>query len=544
MVVNADEFGVAPAAEPVRIIRFFSPIRSPVKIDASQSQLLPELIAGLCEVAASVDPHRSELDHPIYGTTLYLAKCDLDTVFGLFHAFIFQDIIHKGYIIALAHGDIRGARQLYTRLHSSCVTSETLRACDCDCVQQLEGAFKVISEKGHGVLFYLMQEGRGSGYVAKARDRMLVQASRDQISTFQAYHLMGLKKDYRNYESVQHICHLLGIEAEFVVLTNNPDKIEGMKAQGLKVARTEALEFEPSPYNLTYLTSKQESGHILNKPSRSSLKRALPPEPVYAFQPYALEKAQRFIYTASYFLPIKPVDNEILLEATQYGALFREKSVEGYMAEPSPFITAYEELRHNRFLIRINKERLKAHREKHGEDPIIDLLTTPYWFQVHVYYDLVTNQEFVVLTHGHPHLGDAPVVRIQSESLFNRFPLKCMDNRAKLKKSIKIIVRYGVGVIVLLYNDGRGAGFGAHAADRMLRELGLTHSSDDSYRRLGVDYDSRDYDAAVRLLKHHVPRNRIQMIVNAPQGLVTKNECASALQDHHVEIQKWLFLEE
>src|SRR5690606_9143938 len=139
-----------------------------------------------------------------------LARCTLPTRFGRFDAYIFEDIIDKHYIIALAHGDITGAAELYTRVHSSCVTSETLRGCDCDCVQQLEGAIKVIAAKGNGILFYLMQEGRGVGYIGKARDRMLVQASLDQLSTFQAYASMGLKKDHRSYDNIAHICHLLG----------------------------------------------------------------------------------------------------------------------------------------------------------------------------------------------------------------------------------------------------------------------------------------------------------------------------------------------
>lgn len=57
-------------------------------------------------------------------------------------------------------------------------------------MEQLEGAMQKISEKGNGILFYLMQEGRGSGYVAKSRDRMLVQyveGTDQEISTFQAY---------------------------------------------------------------------------------------------------------------------------------------------------------------------------------------------------------------------------------------------------------------------------------------------------------------------------------------------------------------------
>ena len=111
---------------------------------------------------------------PLYGTTIYIGEVKLETVFGVFRAITFQDIIHKGYIVALVYGDL-SVSTLYIRMHSSCITSECLMSMDCDCVEQLEGALKKISVKGNGVLFYLLQEGRGSGYVAKARDRMHVQ---------------------------------------------------------------------------------------------------------------------------------------------------------------------------------------------------------------------------------------------------------------------------------------------------------------------------------------------------------------------------------
>lgn len=191
---------------------------------------------------------QARMDRPIHGTTLYVASCTLDTRYGPFQAHVFQDLIHKGYVIALTHGNLSSGKALYTRIHSSCVTSETLRGCDCDCVQQLEGALEIIAQREQGILFYLMQEGRGVGYIAKARDRMLVQASQDRISTFQAYAAMGLKKDYRDYEDVMHAATLLGLKkARFILLTNNPDKIEAMRAQGLKVVRAEPIEFEPSP---------------------------------------------------------------------------------------------------------------------------------------------------------------------------------------------------------------------------------------------------------------------------------------------------------
>ncbi|CAF5135869.1 unnamed protein product, partial [Rotaria sp. Silwood1] len=164
-------------------------------------------------------------------------------------------------------------KPFYIRLHSSCVTSETLRGCDCDCVQQLEGAIKIISEKQQGILFYLLQEGRGAGYVGKSRDRMLVQASCDQISTFEAYQVMGLKKDHRHYENIGQICDLLGIgNAQFVLLTNNPDKIQAMTDLKLNVISTVPLEFDSSPFNVAYLSSKQASGHLLRSASHSTLR--------------------------------------------------------------------------------------------------------------------------------------------------------------------------------------------------------------------------------------------------------------------------------
>jgi len=517
---------------------------SPMAATSAAAPDLDALVRELQHAAGAVTQLQTVEERPLYGTTLYLANCSLDTRFGIFRAYIFQDITNKSYIIALAYGDITGPATLYTRLHSSCVTSETLRGCDCDCVQQLEGAFKVIAAKGHGILFYLMQEGRGVGYVAKARDRMLVQASRDRLSTFQAYRVMGLKKDHRQYDNISHICHLLGIRAPFIVLTNNPDKVAALKAQGLPVAGTERLEFAPSPFNLAYLTSKADAGHILVHPEQSTLRHALPPEPVVPFRPHALPDAQRFIYSAAYFLPVKPVDNDILLTDAQFKELFRRKAIERSMAGPKPLVLGYELIRDNRYFVKIDADGLAAYKKDHPDDVVAELLTTPYWFKVHVYYDVVTSQEFVVLTHGQPRAHDIPVVRLQSESLFNRFPLRSVDNRDKFKSAVKHIVTYGTGCILLLYYDGRGAGFGAYATDLMLVEKGLSASSDEAYRRIGVGYDSRDYDASMLLLKHHIPSGRIQMVMNSPESLVKKKEYADALNEHQIDVEKWIFLDE
>lgn len=479
---------------------------------------------------------------PIHGTTVYLATCSLELRQGMFRVHVFQDLIHKGYLLALAHGDLKSST-LYTRLHSSCVTSETLRGCDCDCVQQLEGALEKIAKRGNGILFYLMQEGRGVGYVAKARDRMLVQASSDRISTFNAYAAMGLKKDYRDYEDVAHACHLLGLTAKkFILLTNNPDKVQSMTATGLNVVRAEPLEFEPSPFNLAYLASKAAGGHILERPSRSTVKSAVPSEPVTPFEPHAVPEAQRFVYAASYFLPMKPVDSEIVLTEDQYKT--NQEEINRLMSGPMPVVLDCYVIRDHRFIVQIDRDRFARFHKENPDNPIVAALTTPYWFRVHVYFDIVTSQEYVVLTYGKPKLYDLPILRLQSESLFNRFPLVNVDNRDKLKRSVRHIVRYGVGAICLLYFDGRGAGFGAHAVDRMLTERGEALSSDEAYRKLGVGYDSRDYDSCFLLLKRFLPHNRVQMIMNSPSSLVRKNEYAQALNRQELEVEKWIFLDD
>jgi 3,4-dihydroxy 2-butanone 4-phosphate synthase/GTP cyclohydrolase II len=530
-----------------KVVKFSTAAATPAPL-AMTSEGVPDfdaLIRSLQHASGSVLSPSSINDRPLYGQTLYIANCALDMRFGTFRAYIFQDIIDKHYIIALAYGDIVHPKTpLYTRLHSSCVTSETLRGCDCDCVQQLEGALEVIAKKGNGIVFYLMQEGRGVGYVGKARDRMLVQASLDQLSTFQAYASMGLKKDHRNYDNISQICYLLGITAPFIVLTNNPDKVDALKSQGVPIAGTEALEFEPSPFNLAYLTSKAASGHILKRPSETTVKRALPPEPVVPFKPHVLPNARRFIYSASYYLPMKPVDNDILLTESQFKELFQKKSIDRYMAGPKPLVLGYQLIRENRFFVKIDTDSITAFKKENPTDPIVDLLTTPYWFRVHVYYDVVTSQEFVVLTHGTPRVYDIPVVRVHSESLFNRFPLRTVENRDKMKMSVKHIVSYGVGAMLLLYNDGRGAGFGAYATDRMMSESGQVLSSDEAYRKLGVGYDSRDYDASMLLLRHHIPNEKIQMIMNSPASLVKKSEYAAALNAHKIDVDKWIFLDE
>ncbi|MCH2172219.1 GTP cyclohydrolase II [Myxococcota bacterium] len=237
------------------------------------------------------------------GTLLRLDRRQLETHYGEFTVHVFHDAATRQPVLALTHGDVRGTEALLTRVHSSCVTSESYRGCDCDCAVQLAGALRTIAAAGRGVVFYLLQEGRGAGFVAKARDRMLVQASGNRLTTFDAYREMGLVGDLRGYAQVAVAARSLGVTADLALLTNNPDKLAALEAEGVKVAHTVSLEGDPSPFNLHYLAAKSRSGHAFEDPSGVARDAELP-ETVQFFEPRPLPQQPRFLQVAAYLLPV------------------------------------------------------------------------------------------------------------------------------------------------------------------------------------------------------------------------------------------------
>ena len=240
---------------------------------------------------------------PLRGSLLEVDRQPLDTRFGRFEAVRFLDLTRGQPVWVLGCGDPTTAEPVLARVHSSCVTSEVFGACDCDCAEQLDSALEAIARRGRGLLFYLMQEGRGAGFVAKARDRMMVQASRERIHTFEAYERMGLPPDSRTYKEVADALSSLGVRAPLRLLTNNPDKVAGLERAKVAVEGTERLRHRASPWNHHYLNAKFESGHELHAPE---LRDAAPlPEEVVWHEPSVLPDPASFARVASYLLPLR-----------------------------------------------------------------------------------------------------------------------------------------------------------------------------------------------------------------------------------------------
>ena len=244
--------------------------------------------------------------HALAGTLLRAGGRALDTRHGPFTLHVCQDLTRRTYLLVLALGDVTTPAPLLARVHSSCVTSETYGGCDCDCSEQLDAALAAIAAAGRGVVFYLDQEGRGAGFVAKVRDRMLVQASHGRLSTFDAYAQMGLADDLRSYEAVAAARQLLGIAAPLMLLTNNPEKLARLTALGVPLAGSVGLALPPSPFNRHYLAAKADAGHRLTAGADGV--DAKPPEPVETIVPHALVEAASLVRIGAYWLPVRAFD--------------------------------------------------------------------------------------------------------------------------------------------------------------------------------------------------------------------------------------------
>jgi GTP cyclohydrolase II len=161
--------------------------------------------------------------------------------------------------VALVIGAFAGRPPL-VRLHSECLTGDVFGSLKCDCGPQLREALKIIGDAGGGVLLYLRQEGRGIGIANKLRAYALQDRGLDTVD---ANRRLGFADDERDYAHAAAMLRALGI-AEVRLLTNNPAKVEGLEAAGIKVVERVAHHMPANPHNADYLaTKRRKSGHLI-----------------------------------------------------------------------------------------------------------------------------------------------------------------------------------------------------------------------------------------------------------------------------------------
>ncbi len=197
-----------------------------------------------------------------------VSVADLPTRFGDFRVVAFWNNRDEKEHLALVHGDIIGAEQVQTRLHSECLTGDALGSLRCDCRDQLMIALQSISEQPCGLLLYLRQEGRGIGLVNKIRAYALQDKGLD---TVEANHALGFRDDERDYAIASHMIHSLGI-VSVSLMTNNPEKIAQLTGHGVNVVGRMPHVIPPNEHNRFYLETKaNRSGHWIDSFGKSRL---------------------------------------------------------------------------------------------------------------------------------------------------------------------------------------------------------------------------------------------------------------------------------
>ncbi len=185
----------------------------------------------------------------------------LPTRFGEFEIFGFENKSDGEQAVAIVKQPLSDDCTPLVRIHSQCFTGDVLHSLRCDCGDQLEQALKKIEACGSGLLIYQMQEGRGIGLLNKLQ----AYALQDQgVDTVEANVQLGFEADQRSYSFCAQILGYFRAD-RIRLLSNNPDKIQGIEAEGIQVEERVPLVIKASTLSAGYLKTKKEKlGHLLD----------------------------------------------------------------------------------------------------------------------------------------------------------------------------------------------------------------------------------------------------------------------------------------
>lgn len=178
---------------------------------------------------------------------------NLPTKWGQFQIQSFKDKDKEH--LCIFKGEVKDI--LNVRIHSECLTGDTLGSMKCDCGEQLEFSLKYIQENG-GMVIYLKQEGRGIGLFNKVNAYALQDSG---LNTIDANLKLGFKADERKYDIAKFILKHYKI-SKINLLTNNPLKLGSL--DDIEIVKRIPIIIKANNFNKDYLQVKHDKmGHLL-----------------------------------------------------------------------------------------------------------------------------------------------------------------------------------------------------------------------------------------------------------------------------------------
>jgi len=197
-----------------------------------------------------------------------VAVAALPTLAGDFRIVAFWNNRDEKEHVAIVRGDVVGAEEVPTRLHSECLTGDALGSLRCDCRDQLQAALTKLAALDRGILLYMRQEGRGIGLINKIRAYALQDRGLD---TVEANLALGFRDDERDYAIAAHMLHSLDV-GSIRLMTNNRTKIDQLQRYGVEIAGRIPHAIPPNAHNRFYLETKsRRSGHWIDFTGKARL---------------------------------------------------------------------------------------------------------------------------------------------------------------------------------------------------------------------------------------------------------------------------------
>ncbi|MGJ0495172.1 GTP cyclohydrolase II [Aliarcobacter cryaerophilus] len=182
---------------------------------------------------------------------------NLPTKYGNFRIKAYKDGNQEH--LAIMSLDFETLEAPFVRIHSECLTGDTLGSLKCDCQNQLDLSLKFIAKNG-GLVIYHRQEGRNIGLVNKVNAYALQDKGRN---TIESNIELGFKEDERDYRVVGYIFENLGIK-KLKLITNNPAKLKYVESLGVEIVERIPAIIKANKYNELYLSTKKEKmGHLI-----------------------------------------------------------------------------------------------------------------------------------------------------------------------------------------------------------------------------------------------------------------------------------------